>query len=178
MAPLAPQASHFGLILPLCTSSATVGLALYQYPQFTAFLGEDKLAGKTLSRYWTPIFKQGYIVISALGIGSTISGLLSARFLRTHATLETTDVAKWYTYGAILAAAHFAFVPLVGAPIRRMIERGNETSPLSEETVDRENREEMKTWFMWHTIRTLGIDLPALWCFAEGAALSFWVANA
>jgi hypothetical protein len=27
----------------------------------------------------------------------------------------------------------------------------------------------------WPTAGTLLVDLPALWCFAEGAALSFWV---
>lgn len=177
MPPFQPQASHFGLILPLCTSSATVGLALYQYPQFTAFLGEGSLAGKNLSRYWTPMFKQGYVVISLLGLGSTVSGLLSARWLRGHQTLETSDVGKWYTYGAILAAAHFAFVPLVGGPIKRMIDRGSDTNTLSEEATEKENRKEMKTWFMWHTIRTFGVDLPALWCFAEGAAIAFWVSN-
>ena len=182
MAPLQPQASHFGLILPLCSSSATVGLALYQYPVFTAFLsskskGQASLAGKTLSRYWEPVFKQGYIVISGLGLTSAIAGVLSARWLKTHQTLETTDVSAWYTYGAVLAAAHFAFVPLVGGPIRSMIERGSETNTLSEESTEEKNREEMKTWFMWHTIRTFAVDLPALICFAEGAAQSFWIAN-
>ena len=177
MPPLQPQSSHFGLILPLCTSSATVGLALYQYPQFTAFLGEGHLAGKNLSKYWTPMFKQGYIVISALGLGSTLSGLLSARWLANHQQLETSDVGRWYTYGAVLAALHFAFVPLVGGPIKRMIERGSETNTMSEEAVDTENRKEMKTWFMWHTVRTVLFDLPALWCFAEGAATAMWVSN-
>lgn len=165
------------MILPLCTSSATVGLALYQYPQFTAFLGEGHLAGKTLSKYWTPVFKQGYVVISLLGLGSTVSGLLSARWLRTHQTLETTDVGKWYTYGAVLAALHFAFIPLVGGPIKRMIERGSDTNTLSDESTEGENRKDMKTWFMWHSIRTLVVDLPALWCFAEGASIAFWVSN-
>jgi len=31
MPPMKPEGAHFGLILPLCTSSATVGLALFQY---------------------------------------------------------------------------------------------------------------------------------------------------
>ena len=157
MAPLQPQSGHVGLILPLCTSSATVGLALYQYPQFTAFLGtgsNHSLAGKTLSRYWAPIFKQGYVVITGLGITTTVSAVLASQWLKTHSTLETTDVSHWYTYGAVLAAAHFAFIPLVGGPIRRMIERGGEMNTLSEETAERENREDMKTWFMWYVYTT------------------------
>ena len=178
MAPLSPQAGHLGLLLPVYTSSATVGLALYQYPQFTAFLQENRnLAGKTLSRYWEPLFKQGYIVITSLGLASTVGGVLSARWLNTHQTLETSDVGKWYTYGAILAAGHFAFVPLVLRPIKKMVERGSDTNAVSEETAEEENRREMKTWFMWHTIRTLGVDLPALWCFAEGAAQAFWISK-
>ena len=177
MAPLAPQAGHLGLLLPVCTSSATVGLALYQYPQFTAFLSENSaLAGKTLSRYWDPLFKQGYIVISSLGLASTVGGVLCSRWLSSHATLETSDVGKWYTYGSILAAAHFAFVPLVLRPIKKMVERGG-SDTVSEQTAEEENRKEMKTWFMWHTIRTIGVDLPALWCFAEGASQAFWVGS-
>ena len=58
-----------------------------------------------------------------------------------------------------------------------MIEQGKSESMKTEEQTDSSNREEMSTWFMWHTIRTVAIDLPALICFAEGAALSFWVAN-
>ncbi|KAK3697462.1 hypothetical protein LTR37_017408 [Vermiconidia calcicola] len=175
---LNPQVGHIGLILPLCSSSATIGLALYQYPQFTAFLqAQPSISGKTLSRYWEPMVKQGYIVIGALGLTSCVSGLLSARWLKQHRTLETTDVSNWYMYGAILAATHFAFLPLIGGPIRRMIETGSNASTLSDDEAERVNRQEMSSWFMWHTIRTIFVDVPALWCFAEGAAQSFWVVN-
>ena len=58
-----------------------------------------------------------------------------------------------------------------------MIEQGKNASTMSEEDTDAHNRKEMSNWFLWHTIRTAVVDLPALWCFAEGAALSFWVAN-
>ena len=69
------------------------------------------------------------------------------------------------------------FWPLVGGPIKRMIDDGAAASTKSEEQTDRDNRAEMNTWFTYHTIRTLLVDLPALWCFAEGAAQSFWIAN-
>lgn len=178
MAPLSPQSSHFGLIFPLCTSSATIGLALYQFPVFTAFLSKDRdLSGKALSRYWKPIFQQGHIVITGLGVASTLSGILAARWLHTHATLETSEVGRMYTFGAALAAAHFAFVPLVARPINRMIERGEGGAEVSEENIKSGNEEDMKTWFMWHTVRTLAVDLPALIFFAEGAAKSFWISN-
>ena len=59
-----------------------------------------------------------------------------------------------------------------------MIVQGKEASTMSEEETDKSNRKEMQMWLTWHTLRTFLVDLPALWCFAEGAALSFWVANA
>jgi hypothetical protein len=176
---LQPQSSHFGLLLPICTSSATVGLALYQYPQFLSFLNaEPSVAGKTLSRYWDPMFKSGAGLISVIAAASTISGGLAARWLKGHQTLETTTVSNWYTYGTVLAAGHFVFWPLVAGPISRMVANGASDSVKSEEQTDADNRVEMKTWFTYHTIRTFLVDLPALWCFAEGAAQSFWVANA
>ena len=48
-------------------------------------------------------------------------------------------------------------------------------SEKSEDEVDESNRKEMANWLIWHTVRTVVADLPALWCFAEGVALSFWV---
>ena len=108
---------------------------------------------------------------------STVAGVLSARWLKTHQTLETSDVSQWYTYGAILAAGHFAFVPLIAGPIKRMMEAGGEANTKSDEQADSDNRKEMQTWFLWHTVRTVLVDLPALWCFAEGAALSFWITH-
>ena len=122
--------------------------------------------------------KQGYVVIGALGLTSTVSGVLAARWLKTHQTLETTGVSNWYTYGAVLAAGHFAFIPLIAGPIRRMIEAGTSASASkSDEQVEQENRAEMKMWLTWHTLRTVLVDLPALWCFAEGAAQSLWVTS-
>ncbi|KAK3111535.1 hypothetical protein LTR53_012369 [Teratosphaeriaceae sp. CCFEE 6253] len=172
---LQPQGSHFGLILPLCTSSATVGLALFQYPVFLSFLhAQPSIAGKPLSRFWDHMIAPGASLVAAIALTSTVAGVASARWLSTHATLETTSVSQWYTYGAVLAAGHLAFGPLVVGPIRRMIEVG-QSSTLDEEDADRRNREEMKTWLTVHTARTLLVDLPALLCFAEGAALSFWV---
>lgn len=118
---------------------------------------------------------QGVAVVALAPITSTIAGLLSARWLHTHATLETTDVSRWYTIGAALAAGHFAFVPFVGPLIKGMVERGRQLDEESEDIVERKNRKDMKSWFFWHTVRTLVVDVPALWCFAEGVALSFWV---
>jgi hypothetical protein len=109
MAPLNPRAGHLGLILPLCSSSATLGLALYQYPVFFSFLQSGN-AGKPLSRYWEPLLKQGGVLITALSVTSAVAGAFSARWLRTHVTLETTTVSNWYIYGSILAAGHIATV--------------------------------------------------------------------
>jgi Domain of unknown function (DUF1772) len=169
-----PQGSHLGLILPLCTSSATVGLAVFQYPVFLSFLqAKPSTAGRPLSRYWEPFLKQGGGVILGLGLTSSISGLVSWRWLQTHGHLETTAVSKWYGYGALFALAHFAFVPLVAGPIKTMMDVAE--SSKSEDEVEETNRKEMGNWLLWHTVRTVVADLPALWCFAEGVALSFWV---
>jgi hypothetical protein len=174
MPPMQPQGSHLGLILPLCTSSATVGLAVFQYPVFLSFLqAKPSTAGRPLSRYWEPFLKQGGGVILGLGLTSSISGLVSWRWLHTHGHLETTAVSKWYSYGALFALAHFAFVPLVAGPIKTMMDAAE--SSKSEDEVEETNRKEMANWLLWHTVRTVVADLPALWCFAEGVALSFWV---
>lgn len=171
--PLQPHVPHFGLILPLCTSSATVGLSLFQYPVFLSFLqARPSIAGKPLSRFWEPFFKQGGGLITGCALTTAISAGLSWRWLQTHAHLETTAVSKWYAYGAIFALAHFAFVPLVAGPIKVISEGASDTKG---DDIDETNRKEMETWLMWHTIRTVVADLPALWCFAEGIALSFWV---
>jgi hypothetical protein len=111
MAPLQPQPAHLGLILPIATSSATVGLALYQFPVFYAFLNADPpISGKTLSRYWEPNVRTGVPLIMGLNAASALTGVLAARWLHTHQTLETTDVGKWYTYGAVLAAGHVSTI--------------------------------------------------------------------
>ena len=172
---LQPRGGHFGLILPLCTSSATVGLALYQYTVFLPWLqAQPSIAGKALSLYWDPHIKQAGGLVAAVAATSAFSGFVSARWLQTHATLETTDVSKWYTIGAAFAAGHVLCMPFVVGPIKRIIDAGH-ASTKSDEDADKANREEMKKWFTMHTLRTLLLDLPALLCFAEGAALSFWV---
>jgi len=179
MAPLQPQAGHLGLIIPLCTSSATVGLALYQYPVFMSFLQPDQtgqsIAGKPLSRFWHPMVKQGRLLIASLASTSALGALLAARWLRTHATLETTGVSNWYIAGGTLALAHLASLPIIAQPVGRIIEVAS--LGLDEQAAEEKNREEMKTWLAIHTVRTLLVDLPALWCFAEGVAQSFWITS-
>lgn len=82
-------------------------------------------------------------------------------------------MSKWYAYGAVLALGHLAFVPMVAGPILRITEalKGSE----SEDLVVEANEGALRSWLSWHTVRTVLVDVPALWCFAEGAALSFWV---
>ncbi|KAI6839973.1 hypothetical protein KC340_g2444 [Hortaea werneckii] len=146
MEALKPRGGHFGLILPLCTSSATVGLSLFQYPLFGSFLGaEPSIAGKPLSRFWNTFLAPGASMITTVALTSATAGAFAARWLRTHATLETNSVASWYTWGAILAAGHLAFVPLVAGPIKRMAESERKGSVMTEEEADRTNREEQKS---------------------------------
>ncbi|KAK4636190.1 hypothetical protein CLAFUW4_01282 [Fulvia fulva] len=176
MAPLSPHAGHIGLVLPLCTSAATVGLALYQYPVFLSFLTPDEsgktIAGHPLSKFWHFMVKPGRALIAGLALSSTLGGALAARWLRTHSTLETTDVSSWYIAGTVLAGAHLASLPIIAQPVNRILEAANASS---EDAAEENNKENMKTWFTIHTVRTLLVDVPALWCFAEGASLSFWL---
>ncbi|KAI5371053.1 hypothetical protein Slin15195_G019260 [Septoria linicola] len=171
---MAPQSGHVGLVLPLCTSAATVGLALYQYPVFLSFSQPNSaIAGKPLSQFWESMVKSGRALIATLALSSTLGGALVSRWLRNHATLETADVSKWYIAGSVLAAGHLAVIPLLAAPVQRIISA--QASAKTEEAAAEANREEMQTWLTLHTARLLLIDLPALWCFAEGTSQSFWV---
>jgi hypothetical protein len=189
MPALNPRGGHLGLILPLCTSSATVGMSLLQYPLFFAFLrphgksstakaGESETSGKisglALSRFWSAFLAPAGSLIAGVALASTVSGLVASRWLRSHTTLETTAVSKWYAYGAVLAFGHLAFVPMVAGPIMKITRAGNSSEAIST-TIEEGNEGAMRTWLGWHTVRTLLIDIPALWCFSEGAALSFWV---
>jgi hypothetical protein len=189
MPALNPRGGHLGLILPLCTSSATVGMSLLQYPLFFAFLRphgkanttnadgtepSDKISGLALSRFWSAFLAPAGSLIAGVALASTASGPIAHRWLRSHATLETTAVSKWYAYGAALALGHLAFVPLVAAPILQITEMGKSSSKTGRE-MEEDNESALRTWLGWHTVRTLLVDVPALWCFAEGAALSFWV---
>lgn len=189
MPALNPRGSHLGLILPLCTSSATVGMSLLQYPLFFAFLRpherssnakpneaetSEKISGLALSRFWTAFLAPAGSLIAGVALTSTASGFIANRWLRSHATLETTAVSKWYAYGAVLAVGHLAFVPMVAGPILKITEAGK-SSDENVIKIEEGNEAALRTWLGWHTVRTLLVDIPALWCFAEGAALSFWV---
>ena len=189
MPALNPRGSHLGLILPLCTSSATVGMSLLQYPLFFAFLRpherssnakpneaetSEKISGLALSRFWTAFLAPAGSLIAGVALTSTASGFIANRWLRSHATLETTAVSKWYAYGAVLAVGHLAFVPMVAGPILKITEAGK-SSDENVTKIEEGNEAALRTWLGWHTVRTLLVDIPALWCFAEGAALSFWV---
>lgn len=75
----------------------------------------------------------------------------------------------------MLAAGHLAAVPLLAGPVQRII--AAQANAQSEEAAAEANRQEMQTWLTLHTARLLLIDLPALWCFAEGTSQSFWVGH-
>jgi hypothetical protein len=189
MPALNPRGSHLGLILPLCTSSATLGMSLLQYPLFYAFLqpheksvvakadgteSSGKISGLAFSRFYSAFLKPAGSLIVGMAFTSTASGVIAHRWLRSHATLETTAVSRWYAYGAALAFGHLAFLPLVAGPILKMTE-ARKSDPEIGSKVEDQNESALRAWMGWHTVRTLLVDIPALWCFAEGAALSFWV---
>lgn len=105
--------------------------------------------------------KQGRALIAGLALSSTVAGALAARWLRTHSTLETTDVSKWYIAGSVLAGVHLASLPIIAQPVGRII-KANEKDDASAE---RSNREEMKTWLTIHTVRTLVVDVSIAYIY-------------
>ncbi|QIW97189.1 hypothetical protein AMS68_002707 [Peltaster fructicola] len=171
-----PRGGHLGLILPLCTASATVGMTIFQYPMLLAFLNaRPTITGKPMSRFFDALAVPAIASIVPTTLVSAISGLVCARWLRTHVTLETTSVSNWYLYGSVFAVGHLAFVPLVAGPIKRMAEAGRDVITRSEEEIEKANEKELKQWLIVHTVRTLTVDLFALVCFAEGVAQSLWI---
>ena len=59
--------------------------------------------------------KQGRALIAGLALSSSIGGALAARWLRSHSTLETTDVSTWYVAGTVLAGAHLVCISITSA---------------------------------------------------------------
>lgn len=183
MPPLSPRKGHIGLVLPLCSSAATVGLSLFQYPLFSSFLQineskrttkSSKISGTPFSQFWSTFLTPGASIIAGITLVSASSGFFAARWLRSHDTLETAHVSKWYIYGALFALGHLAFVPAVAGPIQTIVAAA-EQDVGTEEQIQARNEDAMRSWFTWHTVRTLMADVPALWCFAEGVALSLWL---
>lgn len=176
IANIRPRGGHFGLILPIVSASSTLGLALFEYPVILAFLrARPSIAGTPLSRWWDAAFKPAVGVILGASITSAVSGIFCARWLRTHVTLETTSVSNWYIYGSVFALGHLAFIPFLAQPINRVVNSGKELAIVDNETLQAQNTKDMEEWLFVHTIRTLTMDLPALVCFAEGVAQSFWI---
>ncbi|KAI9655531.1 MAG: hypothetical protein M1821_005324 [Bathelium mastoideum] len=103
--------SHPGLLLPLCTSSASLALSAFQFPLFLAFLPKHpspshhnssrstkptssaSLTGRPLSHFWARFLVPGAGLVVACAATSTLAGALSARWLAQHGHLETTEVA-------------------------------------------------------------------------------------
>lgn len=83
-------------------------------------------------------------MIATTALTSATAGAFASRWLRTHTNLETSSVASWYTWGAVLAVGHLAFVPLVAGPIKKMAEGGEKGNVRTEEETDKQNREEQK----------------------------------
>ncbi|KAI9687978.1 MAG: hypothetical protein M1820_010357 [Bogoriella megaspora] len=133
-------------LLPLCTSSATLGLALLQFPLFASFLdsptstktpptpalkttfdksvSRDSISGRPLSLYWKTFFPPGASLIATSALTSFISGIYTYRSFTNSTTASSSGptVSKLYLYGALAAGGHFLFVPLVAGKIRKMIE--------------------------------------------------------
>ena len=181
--------SHPALLLPLCSSSASLALSTFQYPLLFAFLPKaspttsskstqsspatHRLSGRPFSHWWASFLVPGTGIIAGCVLTSVVAGAFSGRWLQQHRTLETTLISQWYTYGTVAAIGHFAFLPAVAPILKRIIERKEEDR--EENKVVAENERDARVWLTWHTVRTLTVDLAAVICFAKGIALSMWV---
>jgi len=142
---------------------------------FNCFLAPG-IAGTPFSKYWARQFYQGVPSIVLPVLASTVSGLLAARSLRALGSTAGVETAWWFTAGAVLAAGHLAFVPAVGPLINAMIENGRKGNGLSAGQREKRNGQSQRTWFMWHTLRSLSVDALALMCFAKGVVMAVEVA--
>lgn len=77
-------------------------------------------------------------------------------------SLRSLDSANWYAAGAILSAAHFAFVPAVAWKFTAII--NDETNGNSVKVLDE--------WLKVHRIRTLTVDVLGWTCLLVGATKS------
>ncbi|OQO12993.1 hypothetical protein B0A48_02457 [Cryoendolithus antarcticus] len=158
---LRPLPAHLGLILPLCTASAQLGLSLASLPLFAAFLSPKKdsqgnltkISGTPLSHflasYSAPLASTNLI----LTLMTVASGLLSFRWLRAHQTLETGQVGWWYAVGVAFAGVQMGFAPLVAPGMLRIV--GQVEEGKREAEVQGENEKDMATLFFVYLARTV-----------------------
>jgi hypothetical protein len=73
------------------------------------------ILGLLLSHFLDTFFAPAGSLIAGIALTSLTAGLIIARWLRSHGTLETTAIGRWYVYGSVLALGYLAFVPLVGS---------------------------------------------------------------
>jgi hypothetical protein len=127
-----PRHRRLGLVLPLCTSSAMVGVSLLRHPLFLAFLR----ANETTTKDSKPKTRQDHRPASVPLLERFLrpcklshhrhsshvfkANLIIARWLRSHGTLETTTIGRWHMYGSMLDLGHLAFVSLVAGPIQKI----------------------------------------------------------
>lgn len=160
-------------LLPLCTSCVSAGISLLQYPIFFSFLhSRPSIAGRPLSGFWDVFIRQGGGLVVASCLTSAVSASLARR------SLQGSAAASWYGYGVLCTLGHFAFVPLVMGPIQKMSagkpsEKYDKAldKPFNwdlEQKIEETNRNQQAIWLWWHTIRTILVDFPAVWCFARG----------
>ena len=180
--------SHPALLLPLCTSAASLGLSLFSFPLLSTFLPDrsnstnqtasqanNPLSGETTSHFWSRFGVTGPTVFTSLVLATTLSGGFSSRWLHLHHQLETTTISQWYLYGAVAAAGHFAFAPVIAGSVQRITAQVEGGEAQKDKDVVSANEREIKNWIFWQAVRTVTVDVAAVVCFAKAVALSMWV---
>lgn len=133
-------------LVPVITSTVSLWFAFDQYFFLGIFLHKDvePSAKHVLTPYWSTMIGTGlgYIVAPLIGtMASTVTILNST----STELLQAKSSYEWYIASIILAAGHFAFVPVVLPKIRALSDGG--LTPA------------LRLWMRIHVTRSVTVDL-------------------
>ncbi|EIW81048.1 hypothetical protein CONPUDRAFT_82130 [Coniophora puteana RWD-64-598 SS2] len=142
---------HVGLfhLAPVLTSGASLAWAFSEYQTLIPFLQSD-IPAAPLASWFNRWFRLATAGIVGCGLASTSWGYVGS-------TRAAGMAGRLYLYGAVLSAAHFAFVPWIAPCIERLV-----YGP------EHRTKDELRRWLRIHTVRTLLTDIPAFVCFTWG----------
>ncbi|KAK2029016.1 hypothetical protein LX32DRAFT_719555 [Colletotrichum zoysiae] len=130
--------------VPIITSTASVLFAANQHFFFGLFLHPNvkQNAKQVFTPWWNAMVPTGLVYVIAPIVGTIASSLA---IIKTSELVHEKGTGRWYIASAVLAAGHFAFVPLVLPRVKAMSNGG--LSPFLDE------------WLRVHVIRSFTVDL-------------------
>jgi len=152
-------------LAPAITASASLTFAGNQQWIFELFTRPELAAqDKTfLPRWFATAFAIGTPKVVGLVACSVIGAVLNLRC--GAGDLRARGAYVWYVYGAVLGAAHWVFVPVLGRRVRGVVECAEGGKGEAEERC----LGEVKGWLRVNAVRTLTVDSGAWICFVIAA---------